>query len=170
MIRTGSVLIALCLMLGCASVSNYYPKPVPVGDSSSLQEFRTGTAVAIVNGASDSNSEKRTAPVVTFMSQQLEQRGAEITGGAERKLQLEVVDVKSQTKGTAVVPIISTAAGVKEVCQIVLKAETGDGYVKTETLDAGARTWRNACDQAATAAVVNILNDPKIRTYLAFDE
>ena len=59
---------------------------------------------------------------------------------------------------------------MKESCQIVVQAGTGDGYVKVDTVEAGAHTWQKACDQAMTSAVVDVLNDPKIRGYLDFAE
>ena len=81
---------------------------------------------------------------------------------------LEVVTVQRKTKGTGIAPLVTTAAGVKEDCQIVVQAGTGDAYVKVDTVKAGAYVWQKACDQAVTTAVVDILNDPTIRGYLDF--
>ena len=73
-------MITLSLTLGCASTSAYSPTPVPLAEGSSLNEFRTSTSVALVNDASDPEKKTWTAAVVTFLSRQLEQRGAEIDG------------------------------------------------------------------------------------------
>lgn len=164
--RPGFAMIILSLTVGCASTSNYTPTPVPIAEGSALNEFRTSTSVALVNGASDSDTKEWTAVAVTFLSRQLEQRGATIAGGAARQLMLEVVNVRRKTKGTGIAPLITTAAGVKEDCQIVVQARTGDGYAKVDTVSAGAYTWQKACDQVVTTAVVGILNDPTVRGYL----
>ena len=78
--KAGFAVMALSLTLGCASTSAYTPTAAPIVEGNALKEFRTSTSVAITNIASDSEKKQWTAAVVTFLSRQLEQRGAEIDG------------------------------------------------------------------------------------------
>ena len=51
-----------------------------------------------------------------------------------------------------------------------MQVETGDGYVNEYSVNAAAYFWQKACDKGVTRAVVDLLNDTKIRTYLQFSE
>ena len=167
--KTVYVIVFAFLLFGC-SASSYTMKPVPIAEANALNEFSTSTRVELVNDSLATESEKWTAPLVTYLGQQLEQRGATIGANDGRQLKLEVASVEKKTKGTAVIPAISAAAGVKETCQVTVRVETGDGYTKSDTVDSGAYNWQTACDQAVTQAVVNILNDSDIRAYLEITE
>ena len=163
--RTGYWMVTLSLMLGCASKSVHTPTPVPITEASALHEFRTTSSVSLVNGASDPDHAKWTAAVVTFLTEQLEQRGAEVVEGSARQLKLEIVKVKRRSKATILLPL-----AMPEGCHVAMQAGSGDGYVQVYTVEAGAYFWQAACDKGVTTAVVDMLNDPTIRGYLEFAE
>ena len=162
MIRTGFFgLLALSLMAGCASTSRHVPTATPIADNATpLKEFRASGSVALINSASDGHYQKSTDSVITFLSEQLKQRGATVEENSTRRLDLRVTKADKFSAASWV------TLAAPEACQVIVRVETGNGYVHEYGEQMAAYFWQKACDKGVTAAVVDILNDQMVRDYL----
>lgn len=159
--RLGSCLITLFVIAGCASTSSHVPTAVPIAENTTpLNDFRASGGVALVNTASDPDNRTWTASVITFLSEQLVQRGAKVDESASRKLSLQVVKAEKFSAASW----LTLAA--PEGCQITVRVETGTGYVHEYFEERSAYFWQKACDKGVTGAVVDMLNDANVREYL----
>ena len=163
MARIGIWLLAASFLAAC-STSMHTPEPVPVAETMSLNEFQTDVSVSLINSASDEDKKKWTEAAIALLSEQLEQRGAEVTEDAPLHINLEIVRVTRVT----VASWLTLAS--PEGCEVVMQVESGDGYVNNYSVNAAAYFWQKACDKGVTSAVVNLLNDPKVRAYLQFSK
>ena len=161
--RTGIWLLALFILAAC-STSMHTPEPVPITDKMSLNEFQTNGSVALTNNASEPDKKKWTEPAIALLSEQLIQRGAMVVQDAPLQINLEIAKVTRVT----VASWLTLAS--PEGCEVVMRVETGDGYVNSYSVNAAAYFWQKACDKGVTSAVVDLLNDTKIRGYLGFSE
>ena len=161
--RTGILFLALSGLAAC-STSMHTPEPVPIAENMSLNGFQTAVSVSLINSASDADKKKWTEPAIALLSEQLIQRGAMVVQDAPLQINLEIAKVTRVT----VASWLTLAS--PEGCEVVMRVETGDGYVNSYSVNAAAYFWQKACDKGVTSAVVDLLNDTKIRGYLGFSE
>ena len=121
--------------------------------------------MSLINAASEPDDQKWTESVITFLSEQLKQRGAAVVEDSPRKLKLKIVKARRITAQILLAPLAAP-----EGCEVIVRVETGDGYVQEYAVQAGAYFWQKACDKCVTKAVVDILNDKKIRGFLEFSD
>ena len=167
--RTSAWLIAPFFLVGCVNTMMHTPEPVPISEDMLLQEFQADSSISLTNAvvANNRTTEKDrewTDSVIAFLSGQLEQRGATIVEDSPQKLNLQVV----LRKQFAAASWLTLAA--PEGCEITVRAETGDGYSQEYNVKASAYFWQVACDKGVTTIVVNLLNDPEMRQYLALSD
>ena len=165
MTRPGVWLATLLFAAGCASTSMHVPTPVPITDKMLLNEFRTSSRVSLINAAQEPDDRKWTESVVSFLAEQLQQRGAEVVEDAPRHLQLEIVKVRRIVGAVLLAPLAAP-----EGCEVAVRVTTGDGYAQEVAKRAGAYAWQKACDKGVTGIVVDILNDPNVRRYLELSD
>ena len=154
-------LLSLLIVAGCSSTSMHTPTAVPIEAKMSLNEFATGSTVSLVNAEGAAEEREWTGAVITFLSEQLEQRGAVLGDDAPLQLSLDLVKARRITAQILLLPLAAP-----EGCEVTVRVEAGNGYVQTYNVQAGAYFWQKACDKGVTTIVVDILNDSNIREYL----
>ena len=157
--------LSVSFLAGCASVSMHTPEPVPISESMPLSEFRSQSSVSLINSANDPDHKKWTESTLTFVTEQLEQRGGAVVEDSPLQLNLEVIKVKRIVAQLLLAPL-----AMPEGCEVAVRVETGNGYVQEYASQQGAYFWQKACDKAVTQAVVDLFNDQKIRRYLEFSQ
>lgn len=161
------VIIAVILVLalsGCAS-SPYTPSPDRPFEP--IPEFTSQQSLLIVNAQDDAteievgpflaNRRAWTDVAIQIAERELKKRGVRFTPGAPRSLRLSVTDVRFNV------------GWVRIETQIDMRAVTGDGYIGRYTSrnsSVMAAIPKRQMDGAMMRAVVEMLKDPKIVSYL----
>ncbi len=150
------LLIMIFIVSGCAMT----PIALPLKEGM-LTEFHTNNSIALVNNANKPDLKNWTNSVISFLSEQLEKRGAKMSPDSSRKLEIEITKVNQNG--------IYMYWAYK--CDLILRVETGDGYVNEFNIhDVSGLSLQKACNFCVTKTVVEILNDLKIREYLGLTQ
>ena len=152
---------------GCAH--NYIPN-ASTFELDSIAEFSTTNSIAIVNSQSSTsdvlfganmghkfygNYQDWTDTAIEITRRELSERGMNVAIDARKSLQLSIETVEG-TFGTWVV-----------LCEVTLKVETGESYVKTYLgKNRSPGGLYRAADGAVMRAVAEMLRDKKIIAYL----
>ena len=167
-------LLYLCLLLaplvsGCTHQyvwKKYKIEPERV----SLGTLPAGTAVALVNGQTESEAyelgsvgahhyhgslNQLTDAVISQLAQELEDRGAVVREGAAKTLEVTVVDAKC------------TTGGYMLCVEMHVRTKTGSGYVMEAPIsNRTPMTVPRAYNGAVALTVIAILNDSAMADYL----
>jgi uncharacterized lipoprotein YajG len=155
------------LLSGCAH--HYDPKSTTF-TLDAIHEFTSSHTITLVNAnTSDEkilyatnmghkfygNPKNWTEAAMAITSRELSSRGMKVSEGANKSLKMTVESMKG-TFGAFVIR-----------CEMDLKVETGDGYVKTYRGDnRSPATLYRAVDGAVMRSVTQMLRDEKIIAYL----
>ena len=77
----------------------------------SLNDFATGSAVSLVNAEDQAGEREWTEAVITFLSEQLEQRGAVLGDDAPLQLSLDLVKARRISAQTLLLPLAAPEGG-----------------------------------------------------------
>lgn len=145
--------LMLCLGLcGCATT----PIGIPM-KSGMVPYFQIDQSIAIQNTGDSEVLEKWSSATISFLSKELEKRGAKIISNSPIVLKVGVTE-RNQN---------GFYAYWAYKCSIVIKVETGDGYKQYFNIDdVSGLSLQRACNFCITKAVAAILNDQKILDYI----
>lgn len=173
MLKTKIIIIWLFVFLfsflGCAQRIQVTPRPETF-KLDSITEFSSANLISIENSQTSSepvafatyyeheflaNFKEWTESAIAITQRELSLRGMKIGYNESKKLHLSVVNIRG-TFGFAVIRV-----------ELILRVETGDGYV-TEYIgdNRSPATLYRAADGAVMRAVVEMLRDQKIVEYL----
>jgi hypothetical protein len=163
--RTGIIFAATLILVLAGCASSYTPSPDRPFEP--IPEFTSQQSLLIVN-AQDDTTEVKTGPflvnrrawtdvAIQIAERELKKRGVRFTQSASRSLHLTVTNVRYEV------------GLVKIETQIDMRVVTGDGYTGRYTSrnsSVMAAVPRRQVDGAMMRAVVEMLKDPKIVSYL----
>ena len=166
------VTLLLAMSSGCAVV--HVPKADSIADGAIPQIHGKGT-ISLVNGQGDKTVRNLgsagfanmqgdlyswTEAAVALLGAEVEKAGLKVQSGGEKSIKVTVVEVKLGVSGINFVAAIAKG-------NVRINVETGDGYVKEYFGEKNALQPPSACDKAMTEAVMNILKDAHIVSYLS---
>lgn len=166
------VTIVLAMVCGCAMT--HVPKAPPIAKGA-IPEIQGKGTISLVNVQEDKTVKDLgragfgtlkgdlyswTEEAIVLLGTEMEKAGLTVQPDGDKSIKVSVVDVKLGVSGIDFVA--SVAKG-----NVLIKAETGDGYVNEYSGQKNAMRPPSACDKALTEAVMNILKDERIVTYLS---
>ena len=101
-----------------------------------------------------------TEAAVAQIGTEVEKAGLKVQSNGNKSIKVTVVEVKLGVSGIDYVAAIAKG-------YVRIKVEAGDGYVKEYIGEKNALQPPSACENAMTEAVINILLDAHIVTYLS---
>lgn len=165
------VALLLAMSSGCAVF--HVPKADPIAAGAIPQIHGKGT-ISLVNGQEDKTVRQLgragfgklqgdlyswTEAAIALLSTEVEKAGLKVQSSGEKSIKVTVVAVKLGVSGIDFVASIAKG-------NVRIKVEAGDGYVKEYVGEKTALKPPSSCDKALTEAVMNILKDEHIVSYL----
>jgi hypothetical protein len=166
------VAVLFAMSSGCAV--HHVPKPDPVEAGAIPQISGKGT-ISLVNAQEDKTIRDLgragfgtmqgdlyswTEAAVALLGGEVEKAGLRVQSSGEKSIKVTVVEVKLGVSGIEFVAALAKG-------NVRIKVEAGDGYVKEYVGEKNALAPPSACEKAMTEAVMNILKDEHIVSYLS---
>lgn len=166
------VMLAFALSSGCAILHVPKAEPIPAGAIPQIQGKGT---ISLINSQNDKTVRKLgragfgtlqgdlnswTEAAVVLLGSEVQKTGLKVQADGKKSIKVTVVEVKLGVSGIDFVAAIPKGT-------VRIKVETGDGYVKEYIGVRKAMQPPAACEKALTEAVMNVLKDTHIVTYLS---
>lgn len=161
-------LISLTILPSCI----YYDGPPRLYiDPRAVPRFEVTGAVRVVNASPSMPTVVLSAAVfrlsvdykaftdlaVTALGRELEKKGAVVADQAAKSINLAIVEVK----------IATNPLDAKLTCVVDFSVETGDGYSRRHEVRSTNENFQTSVDEALSNVVPAVLQDQRIRAYLA---
>jgi hypothetical protein len=166
------VTLLLAFSTGCSM--HHVPKPDPI-EAGAIPQIQGKGTISLINAQEDKAVRDLgragfgtlqgdlytwTEAAVTQLGEEVKKAGLKVQSGGEKSIKVTVVEVKLGVSGIDFVAAVAKGT-------VRIKVEAGDGYVKEYIGEKNAITPPSSCEKAMTEAVMNILKDGQIVSYLS---